>query len=104
MTCKLFSKLYIGCQNRDGNLQELFAHENQSCPPSLSNDGQLRAGVKSDLLNCIEDSTSFQLTHPDVTVLVCDGPAIVHMLKPGTAKTFMQYYQKVLLPYVHQQM
>ena len=26
------------------------------------------------------------------------------MLKPGTAKTFMQYYQEVFLPYVHQQM
>ena len=27
--CQLFSKLYIGCQNRDANLKEFFAHENQ---------------------------------------------------------------------------
>ena len=39
-----------------------------------------------------------------MTVLVCDGPVIVQMLKPDTAKTFMQYYQEVFLPYVQQQM
>ena len=39
--CKLFSKLYIGCENRDGNLNEFFSHENQACPPSISDAGQL---------------------------------------------------------------
>ena len=29
----LFSRLYIGCQTRDGNLEEFFRHENQACPP-----------------------------------------------------------------------
>jgi len=24
--------LYIGCQNRDGNLEKFFKHENQACP------------------------------------------------------------------------
>ena len=27
---ELFSRLYIGCQTRDGNLDEFFRHENQS--------------------------------------------------------------------------
>ena len=38
---QLFSRLYIGCQTRDGNLDEFFRHENQSCPPSLSVAGKL---------------------------------------------------------------
>jgi len=31
----LFVCLYIGCQTRDGNVDELFRHENQACPPAL---------------------------------------------------------------------
>ena len=31
----LFSRLYIGCQNRDSNLEEFFQHENQACLYSL---------------------------------------------------------------------
>lgn len=45
----LFSRLYIACQTRDGNLDEFFRHENQSCPPALSDGGGLRLGQKSDL-------------------------------------------------------
>ena len=29
---QLFSHLYIACQTADGNLDEFFLHENQSCP------------------------------------------------------------------------
>ena len=31
--CALFSRLYIACQNRDGNLEDFFKFENQPCPP-----------------------------------------------------------------------
>ena len=31
----LFARLYISCQSRDGNVAELFKHENQACPPAL---------------------------------------------------------------------
>ena len=48
----LFSRLYVACQVRDGNLEEFFSHENQSCPPSLSDGGKLRLGKKPD---CLED-------------------------------------------------
>jgi hypothetical protein len=33
--CALFSRLYIACQIRDGNLEDFFKHENQTWPPSL---------------------------------------------------------------------
>lgn len=47
----LFSKLFIACQNRDADLQQFFAHENQAAPPSLSDNGNLRpAKNKSGLV------------------------------------------------------
>ena len=52
--CQLFSKLYIGCQSRDGNIDEFFSHENQGAPPSLSDCGRIRSGTKCDLINCME--------------------------------------------------
>ena len=51
--CSLFSRLYVSCQVRDGNLEEFFAHENQCFPPSLSHFGKIRHGTKSDLVACI---------------------------------------------------
>ena len=45
----LFARLYIGCQTRDGNLEEFFRLENQKCPPALSDGGRLYLGSKSDL-------------------------------------------------------
>lgn len=38
----LYSRLFIACQNRDGDLDEFFSHENQGSPPSLSENGCLR--------------------------------------------------------------
>jgi len=52
----LFSRLYIACQTRDGDLTEFFSHENQAFPPSLSNEiGEMRACAKSDLVQCLTD-------------------------------------------------
>ena len=38
----LFSRLYVACQVRDGNLDEFFSYENQSCPPSEDNSDWVR--------------------------------------------------------------
>ena len=35
----LFARLYIGCQNSGGNLEEFFRHENQLYTPALSDVG-----------------------------------------------------------------
>ena len=40
--CQLFARLYIGCQSRGSNLDDFFSHENQACPPSISDGGKLR--------------------------------------------------------------
>ena len=101
----LFSRLYVACQVRDGNLEEFFSYENQSCPPSLSDRGKLRLGTKSDIVHCLEDTIVDEDTTLVVAdVVVLDGPAIVNMLKPGSSKTFRDYAQNVFLPYVQLQL
>ena len=47
--CSLFSRLYISCQVREGDLDSFFTHENQSYPPSLSQYGTLKIGKQVSL-------------------------------------------------------
>jgi hypothetical protein len=49
----LFARLYIVAQNRESDLAAFFMHENSECPPALSDQGRLRQGTKSDLLQCL---------------------------------------------------
>ena len=51
--CNLFSRLYISCQTRSGDLETFLMHENQATPPLLSLGGKLRLGNKADLLGCL---------------------------------------------------
>ena len=58
----LFGQLYIAMQNRQSDLNEFFAHEIQSFPPSLSDFGMLYPpGTKSDLLPFLGQSTNTEL-------------------------------------------
>ena len=100
----LFARLYIGCQSRDGNLDEFFRHENQACPPSLSDAGKMHLCSKSDLLVCLEGIVEAQSDAPVVSCVVLDGAVIVQMLKPGTATTFQEYAHQVFIPYVEGQL
>ena len=92
--CSLFSRLYIASQVCSGNLDEFFKHENQACPPSLSNMGIMQCGTKSDLLNFLQDlaSTMESLAScsQQCTCRILDV-VIVNMLRRGTAKTFEGY-------------
>lgn len=100
--CELFSRLYVACQSRDGNLEEFFRHENHPYPPALSNLGALRFGSKSDLLSCVcSDAQSM----PDLSgivadAMIVDGAVAVQMLKPGCAKTFDEYRVKIFCPFL----
>jgi hypothetical protein len=111
--CSLFSSLFISCQTREGDLEEFFAHENQACPPSISNMGKLRLGTKSDIVSCLEDlipsstndvipdvQSSSSPGVPAVDAVILDGAVIVNMLKPGTARTFSDYATKIFMPYI----
>ena len=94
--CSLYSKLYIACQAREGNLEEFFRYENQPFPPSLSVSGKLRHGKKSELIDCLQ--TASQHTKAVVDLKTIDGAAAVHIFTPTTAcKTFQDYADKVFL-------
>ena len=88
---ELFSKLYIGCQTREGNLEEFFHHENQAYPPALSDGGKLHLGNKSDLLACLIDQYEYQSDTPVISNVIIDGAFIVQMLKPAAVKNFDEY-------------
>ena len=103
--CALFSRLYIACQNRDGNLDEFFKFENQPWPPSLSQMGQLRGGNKADLVTCLTDACSQTMEQPtQVDATVLDGAVIVLMLQPKAVGTFEEYFDSVFAPYILRQL
>jgi hypothetical protein len=103
--CSLFSRLYVACQIRDGDLDKFFEHENQSWPPSLSAMGNLNHGTKSDLVECLESlvTSKASINRPNAEVIVLDGAAVVNMLHPGAAKTFSEYASQIFLPYLSSQ-
>ena len=95
----LFSRFYISCQSRDGNLDEFFKHENQPYPPALCcANGDMRHGCKSDLLTCLQKiEKSIVTEQPVVDCVIVDGAAVVQMLRPGSGMTFMDYAKSVFL-------
>ena len=101
--CNLFSRLYIGAQSREGCLDEFFSHENQFYPPSLSSGGVLRSTKKSDILECISNATNMSSSYPEVTAIALDGAAIVHMVNPGSSRTFGDFCE-LFCRYVHGQL
>ena len=74
----------------------IFQHENQSSPPSISDNlTKLRLATKSDLLLCLEDllplTEEANSLVPEVDMIVLDGAAIVNMLKPVRSDLFADY-------------
>lgn len=61
----------------------------------------MRAGQKSELVQCIEVDTT--VNFPNVEVKVIDAAVVVNMLPPGKSKTFQDYATCVFLPYIIQQ-
>lgn len=82
-----------------------FRHENQSYPPSLSKFENLRSGTKADLLNCFKNTYPVPSDDvPTLDAILLDGAAIINMLPPGAATTFIEYSETVFLPYVQSQL
>ena len=98
--------MYISCQNRDGDLDECFRHENEGCPPSLSDQGNLRLPKKkSGLTECLQVLTVPQSQMPrNLDVIIIDGAAVVSMVKPGTERTLSEYAADSFIPYIRAQL
>ena len=101
--CTLFSRHYIACQAGQCNLDSFFEHQNQSCPPSISDMGQLRQGSKSDIIECLTKSSQPASIHIGIDAKVLDGAAIVHMVRLSLS-TFEEYSQEMILPYITPQL
>ena len=53
--CHIYGNLYIACQARKGDLEEIFVHENHLYPPAILEYGKLwKCNDKSDFLGCIK--------------------------------------------------
>ena len=73
-------------QQRQGDLEEFFSHENHSHPP-ISDFGRLYTGTKSDLLKLFELANKLDRM-PDC--LIEDGGLLLHTIQP-TGSTFKDY-------------
>lgn len=73
------------------NLDVFFSHENQSCPPFLTANGNLLNRKKSDLTNILaelREPVEF-CGHCDGVVYV--GATMIHGMKPHSSKIFETY-------------
>lgn len=98
--CRLFSKLFISCQSRECDLMEFFKHENQSFPASLSENGNLYSGTKSQLALLLQSKVTCPDSVPHVSVIIIDGSALVNTIPPCKSKTFEEYAQLDFFPKV----
>ena len=48
--------------------EDVFSHENSDCPPSLTSQGQMHKGTKSELIKCLESEVPAAYTSPKVVV------------------------------------
>jgi len=100
----LITKLFLSLQSRpDADMEEFFRCKNQREPPSLSNQGSLRSGNKSDIPACVEAPNCRTDAAKAATVVVLDMTAVVHMVRPTSAHTFRDYVSQHLVPFVESQ-
>ncbi|XP_063958716.1 uncharacterized protein LOC135154779 [Lytechinus pictus] len=103
---ELFSRMYISCQARDGDIDTFFEHECHSWPPALAEniDTMRPPTSKADLVPCLEALVPRTKDIPKAEVCIFDGAALVHQLEPkkcnDVIKTFGDYAEKQFLPYI----
>ena len=101
----LITQLFLSLQSRpDADMAEFFRFENQREPPSLADRGSLRSGSKSDILECIKAPTGRAVPARLSTVIVLDMAAVVHIVRPISAKTFVEYSTQHIMPFLASQM
>ena len=96
--CRLFSRLFISCQTRQCDLQELFRHDNQSSPASLGDRGKLHTCQKSQLTEILQAQVDMPKRAADGEVIIVDRSAMVNTTPPRTSKTFEDYAREDILP------
>ncbi len=105
----LVAQLFLSLQSRpDAEMTEFFRFENQRKserePPSLADRGSLRFGTKSDILQCLNAPTGRAAAAKHATLAVLDMAAVIHMMRPTTAKTFREYVTLHIVQFLVAQM
>ena len=91
---KMFQQLILNASSRGGNTGDFFSREPFEYPPSISNNGSLRFGNKSDIVKILlNHQQSTHYTCPaQISVKVFDAAAKVQSIKiPDSVKTFADY-------------
>ena len=98
----LVTKLFMSLQARL-DIDDFFKHENQREPPSLSDQGKLRSGTKSDIRGCLPGMSGPgpSPSAKEASVVVLDMAAVIHIIKSQRARVFGEYTQMDLMPYLH---
>ena len=63
----------------------------------------LRTGQKSDIIGCVGAPKGRSPTARNVSMMVIDGPAMVHMVTPMKAITFKDYVPQHIVPFLKAQ-
>ena len=72
-------------------MEEFFHLGNQRDLPTLAANGMLHSGTKLNIFGCIGAPTGKSVAAMNVTMMVMDGPVVVHMVKPIKSITFKDY-------------
>ena len=103
---ELFSRMYISCQARDGDLDAFFEHECHGWPPALAEGiNTMRPPTsKAYLVPCLEALALRPDDSPKAEVCIFDRAVLVHQLEPmrcnSVVRTFGDYVQKQFLSYI----
>ena len=81
-------------------MEEFFSHENQAVPPSLSRDGGLYIGIKSQLMDILESPCEIPSVTPPSDAFIIDGAAMVNSRTSRGQQTFLAYANDVILSYI----
>jgi len=84
-------------------LKSFFCFENQREPPSLADHDSLRSGSKYDILECIKAPTGRSSQATRATIVVLDMAAVIHTVRPTSAKTFAEYATQHMIPFLKSQ-
>ena len=100
----LVTQLFLSLQSSpDLNFSDFFKFENHFEPPALASKGMVRTGTKSDILECLGDPKSACKEAKKTTIHILDMAAVIHMVRPIYATTFIDFVTNNLIPFLKSQ-
>ena len=99
----LITQMFMSLQSRpnpEENIRAFMSHENSREPPSLSENGFLRSGKKSDILECLNAPKGIIQEVNQSTAILIDMAPIIHMLAPTRCAKFNEYVPVHVAPYI----